>query len=140
MESIYKPEARVKEGICLAETCAVTSSIDSSDGLAISLYDLARSSGVGFKIDSLPISPETETFAELHALDPFELVLYGGEEYELVFTVNPTDFKMVREALENIGCELLELGVATGDEKIEITLNGIEKQVEKRGWEHFLKA
>jgi len=39
VDSIYMPHARVKAGIALAATGAATSSMDSSDGLAVSLHD-----------------------------------------------------------------------------------------------------
>ncbi len=40
--------ARLREGLALAKPGVVTSSIDSSNGLAWSLYELERASNVGF--------------------------------------------------------------------------------------------
>jgi thiamine-monophosphate kinase len=140
VESVYSPDARVREGIALAESGAATSSIDSSDGLAMSLYDLSRSSGVGFRIEALPIPPEVEAYAEHHGLDPGKLALYGGEEYELVFTVEAGHLEDAREALEAVGCELLELGVTTRETGIMVLIDGMKRPIEKRGWEHFVGA
>ncbi len=140
VESVYNPKARIVEGIALAESGAATSSIDSSDGLSVSLYDLSRSSGVGFRIKNLPIPPEVEIYSEHHELDPDDLALYGGEEYELVFTVTEERLEDAREALAAVGCELLELGVATRDTGIVMVKNGVENPIEKRGWEHFVGA
>jgi thiamine-monophosphate kinase len=140
VESVYNPKARIVEGVALAESGAATSSIDSSDGLSVSLYDLSRSSGVGFRIKNLPIPPEVEIYSEHHELDPGDLALYGGEEYELVFTVTEERLEDAREALAAVGCELLELGVATRETGIVMVKNGVENPIEKRGWEHFVGA
>jgi thiamine-monophosphate kinase len=140
IDSAYNPQARIREGIALAESGAATSSIDSSDGLSISLHDLSRSSGVGFRIESLPIPPEVETYAEHHKMNPNDLALYGGEEYELVFTVASGRIEDARKSLAAIGCELLELGVATRETGIVMAKNGVERPIEKRGWEHFVGA
>ncbi|UCH56589.1 MAG: thiamine-phosphate kinase [Candidatus Bathyarchaeota archaeon] len=137
VESVYNPRARVVEGIALAGAGCMTASIDSSDGLAISLYDLSRSSGVGFRVERLPATPEVEAFAEFHDLRKTDLILYGGEEYELVFTVDPGKLEDAREALGAVGCELLELGAVTADKSILLVENGAEMPIEMRGWEHF---
>ena len=89
LASVFSPRARVEEGVALAESRAATSCIDSSDGLARSLYDLSRSSGLGFTLHKIPVSQGARMFAEHNDLDPVALALYGGEEYELVFTVPP---------------------------------------------------
>lgn len=60
VDSVFMPKARLNEGLCLCQTDAVTASIDSSDGLAWSLHEIARASKVGFLIDSLPIAKEAE--------------------------------------------------------------------------------
>ena len=140
VESVYNPKARVVEGVALAESGAATSSIDSSDGLSVSLYDLSRSSGVGFRINDLPIPPEVEAYAEHHGLDPGNLALYGGEEYELVFTVSEGRLDAAREALAGVGCELLELGVATRETGIVMGNDGLKSTIERGGWEHFVGA
>ena len=137
LESVYNPTTRVEEGVALAETGSVSSSIDSSDGLAISLHDLNRSSSVGFRLDSIPTSPNTIKFAGLHGLRPEDLALYGGEEYELVFTVRPSELEKAREALHTVGGELIVLGEATADKDIVFMEEGARRPVGKEGWEHF---
>lgn len=137
LESVYMPQARVEEGVALTESASVSASMDSSDGLAMSLHDLSRSSGVGFKIDRLPTSPEAAEFAELHGLDLSDLVLYGGEEYELVFTVKPGRLDAAYEALGRVGCSLIEIGVATADQDIIYVDDGVETSIRQAGWEHF---
>jgi thiamine-monophosphate kinase len=137
VESIYMPRARVEAGIALAATGAATSSMDSSDGLAVSLHDLQRSSGNGFRLSSIPLSKDADAFARLHDLDEAALALYGGEEYELVFTVKPDGVDEARKALCSAGADLLEIGVVTGDKRIVYVEGGVEKPIGKGGWEHF---
>jgi thiamine-monophosphate kinase len=137
LESVYNPATRVEEGVALAETGSVTASIDSSDGLAISLYDLSRSSSVGFRLETLPTSPNARRFAELHNIDPRSLALYGGEEYELVLTLKHSGFEKAREALQAVGSNLTVIGEATANQEIVFMEDGVEKPVEKEGWDHF---
>jgi thiamine-monophosphate kinase len=137
LDSVYHPRAKVEEGLALAASGAVSASIDSSDGLAMSLHDLSRSSDVGFRLTRLPTSPLAEAFAELSRLSSGDLALYGGEEYELVFTVKPDKLDAAREALRSTGCSLIELGEATQSRGLVLVENGDERRIEKRGWEHF---
>ena len=137
LESIYMPRARVKEGVALAETGAVTGCMDSSDGLAVSLYDLARSTGAGFRVTELSVAPAAARFAERHGLDAAELALYGGEEYELVFTFRPENEDKIREALGGVGCSLLVIGEVTEHSEIELAVDGAVKPIRRGGWDHF---
>jgi thiamine-monophosphate kinase len=137
LDSIYNPKARVREGLALAESGVVTSSIDSSDGLAICLHDLQRSSGHGFVLDKVPLREEAERFAELHDLDKYSLGLYGGEEYELVFTVKPGCIDEAKQALDRVGSDLIEIGRVTKSKDIVYYVNNVKKPVGSGGWEHF---
>jgi len=137
VNSVLTPNARLKEGLALAETSAVTASIDSSDGLAWSLYEIARASKVGFRIESLPISPEAQEFAEGNRLNPIELCLYGGEEYELVVTVKPELWATAEAAVKKVGGNLIKIGEVTRKREVLLQTDGKTVKIESRGWEHF---
>lgn len=137
IESVLFPKARLKEGLALAGLGGLTSSIDSSDGLAWSLYELSETGKVGFLIKKIPIAPEAKLFAEKYGLDPVSLSLYGGEEYELVVTVKPNMFEKAREVLENIGAQLIEVGEVISEKKVYMEIDGKRVIVERKGWEHF---
>ncbi|MGQ9679701.1 MAG: thiamine-phosphate kinase [Candidatus Bathyarchaeia archaeon] len=139
IDSIYHPRARVREGVALASSGSISASIDSSDGLAMSLHDLSRSSGVGFRVEHLPSSKEAEEFSEIHGLDLGDLVFYGGEEYEIVFTVKPEFLDAAKAVLASLGCELFEIGVATKDERILYVQGSSEKPI-RAGYEHFINV
>lgn len=137
VDSVLMPKARLNEGLALSQTKAVTSAIDSSDGLAWSLHEISRASKVGFLIDKLPTAKETEKFAEINNLDPSELTLYGGEEYELVLTLKPKLWKKAERTVEEVGGKLLPIGKVTAEEQILLEMKGKRTVIEPRGWEHF---
>jgi thiamine-monophosphate kinase len=137
VESVLMPKARLREGLALSQTKAVTAAIDSSDGLAWSLYEISKASKVGFLIDKLPIADEAEKFAEIHNIDPLELTLYGGEEYELVLTLKPKLWKKAEKAIEDVDGKLLPIGKVTAEEQILLEIGGKKSIIEPRGWEHF---
>jgi thiamine-monophosphate kinase len=140
VESVLMPYARLKEGLALSQTKAVTSAIDSSDGLAWSLHEIAKASNVGFLINKLPIAREVEKFAEINKLDPLELTLYGGEEYELVVTVKPKLWRKAEKAVKDAGGKLLLIGKTTAKKQVLLEVDGKTSIIEPRGWEHFKKG
>ena len=137
VESVLMPHARLREGLALAHTGAVSAAIDSSDGLAWSLHEIARASKVGMTVEALPTSREAEKFAIVDKLDPVELTLYGGEEYELVLTVRPRLWGKAEKAVERAGGTLVKIGKVTAKESILFERRGRQVEVEPRGYEHF---
>lgn len=137
LESVFMPTARLKEGLALCQTKAVSASIDSSDGLAWSLHEIARSSKVGVLVDRPPIDKEVETFAEVSRLDPLELALYGGEEYELVLGVKPEFWNQAVAVIKSVGGKLLQIGRITAEEQLIVEFGGERLAIEPRGYEHF---
>lgn len=140
VDAVFMPRARLKEGLALAHSRTVTASIDSSDGLAWSLYEISRASNVGFLLDELPVAEEAREFARIHSLDPAELSLYGGEEYELVVTVKPRLWEKAKQAAEQTGAILTKIGLVTKERNILLRTEEKTIPVEARGWEHFKTA
>ena len=134
-EAVYMPKAYLKEGLSLAKTRAVTSCIDSSDGLAWSLYELARMSKVGFEITDIPVADSAKRFAESRGLDATGLAFYGGEEYNLIFTFKPREIAAMREAIDGA---FFKIGRVTNRrERIELKTKERVESIRPRGWEHF---
>ena len=131
------PKAKLLEGLALGGCGVVSASMDSSDGLAWTLHELAHSSNVGFELDEVPVAPEVKRFAELNRLDASELALYGGEEYELVLTIKPDGWAAALAAVEAVGGQLLPIGKAIKDKRITLGVNGEKHPIDARGWEHF---
>ena len=137
VDAVFNPKARLSEGLALRGNDYVSSSVDSSDGLAWSLHELATMSEVGFLIDKVPIAPEAEEFALRNGLNPWDLALYGGEEYELVLTVKPEKLSQAKAAVEVVGGCLIPIGKATFEKQVILEINGKKRVIEARGWEHF---
>lgn len=74
------------------EDTLATSILDTSDDLMTSLQILAKKSGVGFQVDldSAPVPSALADFAAAEKQSPYDFVLYGGEDYQLLFTI-PAD-------------------------------------------------
>ncbi|MFZ4474492.1 MAG: thiamine-phosphate kinase, partial [Saprospiraceae bacterium] len=94
-----KPEARKD----LIETfrhiqLKPTSMIDISDGLASEVFHICKQSNVGALIEEtgVPIHPEAQLLALKFKLDPITCALNGGEDYELLFTIDPKDIDKIR--------------------------------------------
>lgn len=137
VDAVLIPHARLEEGLALAQTRAVTASIDSSDGLAWSLHEIAKASSIGFFIDNLPIAKEAKEFAKVNNLNPIELSLYGGEEYELVITVEPRLWEKTKDTVKNVGTPLIRIGKVTKEKSLILKTTKKTLQIEPRGWEHF---
>ncbi|MFI5382743.1 MAG: thiamine-phosphate kinase [Methanosarcina thermophila] len=125
LKALFEPIPRIKEARQMAESGAVTSMIDTSDGLAMSLYDLARQSHVGFRIweDSLPILKEVREFAS-NPDKLRELALYTGGDFELLFTIDPQEMKKVQNIcnLTVIGeCTMYEAGIVLESPECKLT-------------------
>ena len=133
LKAVYKPKVKLNLGLNLKKF-GVTSSIDSSDGLAWSLYELSKASNVGFIIKKLPIAREAKIFAEINRLNPVDLTFYGGEEYEIVATLNPKIYGRIKKELKR---KFMVIGEVTKEKKIVYIDKGEEVKIKPKGWEHF---
>ncbi|MEN9447240.1 MAG: hypothetical protein RJA25_530 [Bacteroidota bacterium] len=89
-----KPEARKDIIEFLAEQKVIpTSMIDISDGLSSEILHICKQSSVGCQINEadVPIANETYNKALDFGIDPINCALSGGEDYELLFTILPSD-------------------------------------------------
>ncbi len=123
-------EPRLKEGLLLAEKRIATSCMDLSDGLASSLYQLARVNNLGFRIyaDKIPVAKEARKHENW-----LELALYYGGDYELLFTAPEEKVKGIEEDID-----ARKIGEVIGEKKVLLVEEGKEKEMEDRGYEHFI--
>jgi thiamine-monophosphate kinase len=89
LKAFHDPIPRVPLGMALARHRLASAGIDISDGLGVDAGRLARSSHVRIVVEKgrLPISASLMSFAAMQELDALDLVLAGGDDYELLFTV-----------------------------------------------------
>jgi thiamine-monophosphate kinase len=118
-----RPRARLEEG-WVARQAGASAMLDCSDGLSIDLHRLARASGVGLTIASVPVAAG--------ATD--EEALGGGEDYELLIATGAAD--ALRAAFGAAGLrEPLRIGECTADPAERRLGDGILPLV---GWQHRL--
>ena len=119
-KALFEPQPRVDEGQILGRA-GVSAMMDDSDGIALSLYDLMSVNQCGFSIDSsrLPFP------SGIPADQARELALYGGGDYELIFTIAPGRVPLPGVTSTVIGTAIPEKVVMADG-----------KPLEKRGYQH----
>jgi thiamine-monophosphate kinase len=133
-----RPEPRTGWGIVLGEERLATAMIDLSDGLSSDLNQLCSASGVGARIDSsvLPIDDRVIELCGRRALDPLQLALHGGEDFELLFTVKPADAARLPRRVDGVGIK--RIGEITDlSEGVKISEGTRIWDLKPGGWEHF---
>lgn len=133
-----RPEPRVGWGIVLGEEQLPTAMIDISDGLSSDLNHLCEASGVGASIESsrLPIDSQVTDLCGRRALDPLQLALHGGEDFELLFTVKPADAGRLPRRVD--GIQITRIGeIRMLDEGVRIAEGSRIWELNPGGWKHF---
>jgi len=97
----------------LAKECAVNASMDSSDGLAITLHTMARMSEVSFIIERLPIPTEVMKFARNNYVMEFNFVMQGGEEFILILSIPEDKWETAYEIAQKQNIPLYSIGYVT---------------------------
>ncbi len=90
-----KPDAAVKYTKILHDLkITPTSMIDISDGLSSEALHIASSSNVGIRIheEKIPVDYTVMNLANEFNLNPIFCALSGGEDYELLFSINQADY------------------------------------------------
>ena len=124
------PVPRLAAGRALGRLKGRRACIDLSDGLGGDLGHLARASGVGVDVDSAAL-PRTRSFAEgcrRLGVDPLQLAVSGGEDYELLFGL---ESRLSAAALSRrLDALVTEIGVATRKPGVR----GLPTEVAWRHW------
>lgn len=139
-EALARPVARVGEAEILARTGA-TAMMDLSDGLAIDLPRLCRSSGVGARValGKVPVADALERGAGALGVEALPLALSGGEDYELLATMPRDAVETARAGLfEAFGTKLSDVGEIVEGSGVEaVRDDGSTSPLEPAGWDHF---
>ena len=135
------PKIRANLGSWLAHHRIASSMMDLSDGFSTDLARLCTASHVGAKIytNQIPTASIPAAAANKFGnrkLDPLQLALQGGEDYELLFTVSPRQIKNLRRAPEFSA--LTAIGEITRNRKILLVhADHREIPLKPAGWDPF---
>lgn len=136
------PTPRLEVSQHLAQSrMAITSMIDVSDGLTQDLQHLLTASRTGAELweDQIPLSKAFEKFSALNNIKPQKLALGGGEDYELLFTINSDNVKKLVESCVQFGVPVTQIGVVSSQPGIVLVQPaGRRKLLQKPlGFNHF---
>lgn len=134
-KSVFLPKPRLEFGVKAARY--FTSSMDSSDGLSITLNDMSKLSKKRFVITRLPTGKDVEEFAEKKGISLTDLVFCGGEEYEIVATVPKNNLGAVKKIAGNLGVPLFEIGHVTRGKNVVLLKDKQETALKRCGWVHL---
>ena len=141
LERQLKPEAR-KDVVARLKELGVkpTSMIDISDGLASEVLHLCKESGVGCQLyeEKIPLDPSTSKIAKDFQIVPSVAALSGGEDYELLFTVDQKDYGKIQQMSEDVTI----IGYMTADKGIAelVTPDQHVIPLKAQGWNHFSRS
>jgi thiamine-monophosphate kinase len=133
-----RPRPPFRLGRSLAARGIASAAIDLSDGLTSDLGHLVRESGVGADVDldRLPLARGFPAVCKGLGLDPISLALYGGEDYELLFTLR-RDAPPVTKLARALGVRLTEIGVIRRGRGIRYQRGGRPEDVPGAPFAHF---
>ena len=134
-----RPEPRVRAGVVIGRNRAASSCMDLSDGLADAVRQVADASGVGMKLDAgaIPISESSRAWHEGNRSNALQTALSGGDDYELLFTVRPSQRSRFRAARKLCGdLAVTKIGTVTRERELVLRCGDHSKPL-PQGYEHF---
>jgi thiamine-monophosphate kinase len=138
------PRPRVLIGRRIAEAGLASAMIDVSDGVATDVKRLCTASGVGARIDlaQLPCSSPLKELAPTRGLDPLNVALTGGEDYELLFTVPEEKLKALEHEARSSGPRITRIGTTTDATEgvVIVEPDGRVRPLSEEGFNHFRAA
>jgi len=140
INSHIHPPLRIREAQFIKDYEFATSMIDISDGLILDLYFLLCEDNLGAKIykDKLPISSDLRSLSSFLSKDIYEYVLYGGEDYELLFTVKKEKYEEFKDIIEKKRKMVaFEIGEIIEEEGIFLVEKSKISKILVKGFNHF---
>ena len=144
----YMPKPRLNEGVALSRFEAVHAMMDISDGIGSDLQHILKRSNVSARvdIDKIPLSSQLRgCFGNKGEHYLKELAISGGEDYELLFTVEENELDTVKTRVKSLtGTEVHEIGRITPVQEgckpsILWMNNGVRLNETFKGYNHFLE-
>lgn len=135
LRKVMRPTPKLRFGLQAAKY--FSSSMDSSDGLSITLNDMSHQSKKRFVIFGFPTQYDVIEFSAKNKIDLKDLVFCGGEEYEMVFTVSPQYLSQVRKLARKMQVPLFEIGYVDKGKDVVLMENFKPNRIKRCGWIHL---
>jgi thiamine-monophosphate kinase len=131
------PNPQTEIGLILGEKKLATAMIDLSDGLSSDLRHICRASRTGARIFAEKLPVESKIFDFNFGIeDKISFALNGGEDFELLFTVNPKKIFELQKELKNQ--PISSIGEITASREIIEVISDEKSSVwEPKGFRHF---
>lgn len=132
-----RPEAR-KDVIDFLSSSKIipTSMIDISDGLSSEILHISKTSNVGINLyeNKIPMSDEMKLVCDEFNLNPTTIALSGGEDYELLFTIDQSSYDKIKN-----NPDLTIIGHVTENKAGTNLINSMDQKIEikSQGWNSF---
>tara|TARA_B100000686_G_scaffold350077_1_gene445009 strand:+ start:374 stop:1339 length:966 start_codon:yes stop_codon:yes gene_type:complete len=145
IERHLNPTPRLEESRLLTNMAnSMGAMIDISDGLLKDLGHICRASGTGAELNEklLPKSQPFESISKKNSCSNLDLILSGGEDYELLFTFRPQSVKKLMYQFQRAGKYLTQIGIITGKKnRLVLTKSGGSPPVicNPEGFDHFTR-
>ncbi len=137
IEKHLMPKPRLDLSRILIEKVKIGALIDISDGLASEIHHICNNSSVGASIyeHNIPLQSTTQLIAKEFSESPTDYALYGGEDYELLFTISDEEY----EKLDKLTNDVTIIGrITERDKGIElIREQGEHEPLSFAGYNHF---
>jgi thiamine-monophosphate kinase len=137
IEKHLMPKPRLDISTMMSGQVTINSLIDVSDGLSSEVHHLCNASNAGASVyeHNLPVEQVTQAIAGEFGESPTDYALYGGEEYELLFTLSDAEYKI----LEPLTGDVTIIGrMQEKSRGVQLVReNGEEVALPFGGWEHF---
>ncbi|MDQ2745929.1 MAG: thiamine-phosphate kinase [Acidobacteriota bacterium] len=130
------PDPKTEVGQLLGAKNLAASMIDLSDGLSSDLAHICRASAVGAKIyaDKIPIAAQIPD--AVFQISDLEFALDGGEDFELLFTVNPKKESRLEKELKKFPLSFIG-EITANTEVIELISDDGAAILQPKGFRHF---
>jgi thiamine-monophosphate kinase len=137
-EAHARPQPRVLEGRFLAASEHVHAMMDVSDGLSTDLARMGERSGCAPVIDEVPVAECAAALAHAFGMDPQQYALAGGEDYELLVSVNARAFRHLNARFhKRFGRPLLAVGRMREGSGLFVRKGEREESLAPTGWDHL---
>jgi thiamine-monophosphate kinase len=135
-----RPSPRLSEARTIIQMLQPSSMIDISDGLLSDLWHLMEASGVGALLDaeSIPIGRGVLDYFQDDREEALTQAMSGGEDYELLFTINSRYEEEIAEVGRGLGVGLTAIGRITAKGTgVRLAGDGGERELRRTGFDHF---